>query len=233
MNDLEAIELRKSRRSYLDTPIEQRKFNELSNLLDKYNAEADLSMSLIEDGNEAFNGLGKSWGFFKGVRTIIVLKGKKDDPNLKEKLGFYGEMIVLKATRLGLGSCWVGGSFDRNANCIKILEDEELVCVITVGNTEEELTFREKLIHGLTHRKTKDAEELYYAEGDLPQWFIEGIKAVEKAPSAMNAQPVKFLYKDGGVKAFVKETSKLGLVDLGIAKAHFLIASGVEVPYGI
>ncbi len=71
MNDLEAIEQRKSRRSYLDTPIDQIKLNQLHGLIDTYNSEAGLSISLVLDGSRAFNGLSKSYGMFKNVRSLL------------------------------------------------------------------------------------------------------------------------------------------------------------------
>lgn len=224
MDSLEAISTRISRRTYLDTPIEAKKLQQLENLIHKYNKEADLSMALIPDGSDAFNGLRKSYGMFKNIRTIIVLKGKKDDPNIKEKTGQFGEMIVLEATKMGLGTCWVGGTFERDNLVLRASEGEELTCVITIGNIAQDQSFKEKIIRNLTHRKTKPVEAFYEADAAIPQWFLTGIQAVQKAPSAVNLQPVIFDFKKGEVTAFVKE--ERFLTDLGIAKAHFSLATG-------
>ena len=66
----------------------------------------------------------------------------------------------------------------------------------------------------------------------VPKWFINGLEAVKKAPSAVNRQPVKFIYKEGAVQAFVEDSYKFDLVDLGIAKAHFSIATGGSFEIG-
>lgn len=52
----------------------------------------------MEDGSSAFRKLRKSYGLFTNVRSLILMKGKKDDKDLKKKIGYYGE-------DLGLGTC--------------------------------------------------------------------------------------------------------------------------------
>lgn len=231
MNALEAIEQRKSRRSYLGTLIENKKLNAIQSLIDEYNDKANLSIRIIEDGSKAFNGIKKSYGLFSGVRTLIALIGKKDDIHLKEKVGFYGEFLILEATKLELGTCWVGGTFDTQNNIFTTMEDELLVAVITIGNIAKE-TLKEKLVHKFVARKTKEINEFYTADLPVPKWFINGLEAVQKAPSAVNRQPVKFIYKEGAVQAFVEDSYKFDLVDLGIAKAHFSIATGGSFEIG-
>ncbi len=47
------------------------------------------------------------------------------------------------------------------------------------------------MISKLSHRKTKTVEEMYHSNEEVPNEFINGMKAVQKAPSALNKQPVK------------------------------------------
>jgi hypothetical protein len=230
MNDLEAIEQRRARRSYSGTPVDKYMLDHLSNLIERYNDEADLSITLVLDGSHAFGSFRKSYGMFKNVRSLIALIGKKEDPNLKEKLGYYGELLVLEATKMGLGTCWVGGTFDRGSNFVDVKQDEELVCVIPFGNIVQEKTFKEKLIHKISHRKTKSIEELFTSDSPVPQWFIDGMNAVQKAPSAFHLQPIKFVYKSGEVSAFVED--QRFLTELGIAKSHFSLAAGGSFEFG-
>jgi len=231
MDDLEAIEQRKSRRSYLGTSIEDKKLNTIQDLIEQYNKESNLSIRIITDGSEAFNGIKKSYGLFSGVKTLIALIGKKDDIHLKEKIGYYGERLVLAATKLNLGTCWVGGTFDSKSNIFSTMEDEVLEIVITIGNVTKE-TFKEKLVHKIATRKTKEINEFYTADRPVPKWFLNGVKAVQKAPSAQNRQTVKLEYKEGEIKAFIEDLYKFDLIDLGIAKAHFSIATGGHFELG-
>lgn len=91
MDYLKAIEQRVSTRSYLETVIEKEKISLLINEIEEGNQKYGLSISFLEDGSSAFNSFGKSYGMFKGVRSLIVMKGPKNDIHLKEKLGYVGE----------------------------------------------------------------------------------------------------------------------------------------------
>lgn len=227
MDILQAIDIRKSRRKYLQTKIDIDKLQKIYNLIDICNKEGNLSIKVIEDASDAFKSIKKSYGMFSGVKTVIVLSGKADDKNLEEKVGCYGERIVLEATELGLGTCWVGASYDKCSNIFKISEDERMVCVITIGNVEMQKGIKEKIIYKMIHHSTKAIESFYECDKQPPEWFIKGIEAVQKAPSALNKQPVKFKYFDGKVTAEVDDSESYRLIDLGIAKCHFdIVADG-------
>ncbi len=114
MEQKQAIEQRISRRSFLQTPIEQQILRQLLEAIEEVNETSGLTVSYLEDGSDAFAGF-KSYGMFDGVRAMLVLKGNRELAFLKEKVGYYGEQLILKATELGLGSCWVGGTFDRRS----------------------------------------------------------------------------------------------------------------------
>lgn len=221
----EAINTRCSHRKYLKTPIQDKDTAQLKASIEQYNKASNLHIQLITDSGDAFNGLTKSYGMFSGVRNYIALVGREDDENSKEKCGYYGEKLVLEAVQLGLGTCWVGASFDKKLCACEIGEGETLSCVITIGNIEQKLSIKEKLIRNAMHRKTKSAEEMYESDCEIPYWFLQGMQAVQKAPSAVNKQPVKFCYKNGIVSASVEDTSAHQPIDMGIAKLHFEIGS--------
>ncbi|MGB5823520.1 MAG: nitroreductase family protein [Proteocatella sp.] len=233
MKDIDAIDARESRRIYLDREIDIKKMIKLKQLINKFNEEANLKISLIDDARGAFSGFKKSYGFFKGVRSVIALKGYTGDVLLKEKLGFYGEKLVIEAVKMNLGTCWVWGTFDSKSTIFDKDDDETLICVITIGYCNNKKSFREKLIYNITHRKTKEIDELYNSGGEqIPQWFQNGMKAVQKAPSAKNRQIVIFEYKGGKASAFVDEVEEFDLVDLGIAKLHFSVGAGGNFEFG-
>jgi len=108
---------------------------------------------------------------------------------------------------------------------------ESLVCVITIGKSEE-LSFKEKMIHQMVAGKSKSIEKMLISDVKTPEWLIEGIKAVQKAPSAVNHQPVLFEYKNATLTASVEDDGKFNLVDLGIAKAHFEVAASGHFDFG-
>ena len=87
--------------------------------------------------------------------------------------------------------------------------------------------FTTKLVKSIVKKAPHDvtkhmANESKYA---VPAWFMEGMDAVMKAPSAINKLPVFFTYNNGIVTA--ETTTKTGYeyVDLGIAKLHFEIGA--------
>jgi nitroreductase len=231
MTILEAIDERRSRRLYLTKPIEASILTKLQDLISKYNAESGLSIRFVEEGSSAFSSFRKSYGLFSGVRSLFVLAGPKKELNLKEKAGYYGEMLVLEATMLGLGTCWVGGTFDTKSTIYELTDEEELVCVIPVGYVEN-LSFKEKMVHQMVAGKSKSIEQLLKTDSKLPELFLEAIKAVQKAPSAANRQPIRFEYKNGILSVFTDDDRKFNLVDLGIVKAHFEVASGKRFELG-
>lgn len=232
MDYKEAIDKRISRRTYTDTKISIANVKIMKDKITELNLKSDLSILYIEDASSVFNSFKKSYGLFKGVRSIIVMKGLKNDSNLKEKVGYFGELVVLEATTLGLGTCWVGGTYDRKSEILKVSDTEEVVCVITIGNVPQSKSLKEKFIFNMTHRKTKDIDKFYESNEQVDDWFIEGIKAVQKAPSAVNSQKVKFECMTGRISAKVPDTYTLDLVDLGIAKLHFEIATGRYFTFG-
>ncbi len=228
MNDLKkAILTRKSRRSYLPTALDEKAIEVLNQLIDDFSKNEKIKMQLLLNNGEAFNGLRKSYGMLSGVKHCVVQICNKDDVIALEKMGYFGELLVLKATDYGLGTCWVGGTYDPSRCPVELNNEEAVVCTIVVGNVQGTPSGKEKFIYNMNHRKTKPMEQMYVADGEVPNWFIEGMKAVEKAPSAANRQPITFSYKDGIVTAAADDIEKsFAAIDLGIAKLHFEIGAG-------
>ena len=211
-----AIHQRISRRSYLPAPIEV-----LKQEIEKANRESGLTITLLEDGSEAFDGV-KSYGMFSGVRSLIVLKGFEEIEHLREKAGYYGERLVLAATALGLGTCWVGGTFDKESEVFALPKGEQIVCVITVGHVAQS-SLKEKVIRGVMHRKTKPIEEMVRTDRPLSPEEEAAMELVQHAPTARNTQKVVFSFFGDRITAGVPDDAPFDLVDLGICKLHFEI----------
>jgi len=223
MTLLEAIEIRRSRRKYLEQSIRPELAKKLQAFAKEYSEVANARIELVFDNGKAFDGLRKTYGLLAGVTHYAGLIAKKGDAIAEEKLGYYGELFMLQAVALGLGTCWVGGSFAREDCPFEMAEDEKLYCTISFGYCDERDNPREWLIQRITHRKTKRAEDMMSAVGPAPGWFMPAMRAVERAPSAVNSQPVRFTYKDGVTRAGVENNS---WIDLGIAKLHFELGAG-------
>ena len=215
----EALERRHSVRSYSDRRIEDPTLTALQAEIDACNREGGLRIQLVLDEPRAFgSSVMARYGSFRNVRNYVALVGKKAD-DLDERVGYYGERIVLAAQRLGLNTCWVALTFSKRHVRRLVGPDEKLVCVLSIG-------------YGDTQgkpRKSKALEDVCAASGPLPAWFERGVRAALLAPTAMNQQKFRFeLQPDGTTVRATTSGGAYTAVDLGIAKYHFEIGTGTR-----
>ncbi len=227
MTLLKAAEQRISRRSYIPELISEDKKDRLNVIIADICRRSGLNIVLMEDGENCFN-LFKSYGMFSGVKSYFALAGKDSDPKMRRKIGYYGEELVLEATRLGLGTCWVGGSYGKSSSSFAPGEGETLVCVISVGECPEK-SFKEKAIEKTIKTKRKSFTEMAKVIGEAPEWFIKGVECARYAPSARNKQPIIFEFDGENARAFSTAGFSYNQIDLGIAEYHFELASGRKI----
>ncbi len=211
------LEQRHSVRKYTNKEIDKEFVDELNRDIEQYNKIGGLHIQFITNEPNAF---GKSFladfGKFKNVNNYIVMIGRKCD-NLDEKIGYFGEKLVIKAQSLGLNTCWVGGTYSKKNTEYDIEEDEKLVCIIAIGYGET---------NGKT-RKLKSISSVASSDVEMPDWFLNGVRFALLAPTALNQQRYKITLKDNKVEI----VSKMGFytkVDLGIIKYHFELGAGKE-----
>lgn len=215
MDLLEAIEKRHSVRQYTDKKIEGEIKSELESLIAECNKESGLNMQLCLNDTEAFStGIFTKLVNFKGANNYIAVIGKKSE-DLDEKAGYFGENIVLKATQLGLNSCWVAQTFNKGKVKSLLKKDEKLVIVITIGYGVND---------GVPH-KNKPLEKLTSVKGEMPKWFENGLKAAQLAPTATNQQKFKFNLTDDSLVDVTTSFGFYNKVDIGIVKYHFEIGA--------
>ena len=223
MTLLEAIEARHSVRAYKEQPLTENTAKLLEEKIAELNDVGNLHIQLIKNEPKAFQGTLAKYGKFRGVTNYFVMVGKKSD-DLDERVGYYGEKLVLYAQTLGLNTCWVGLSYKKVADTYVLDEGEKVVCYIAVGYGETQ---------GVSH-KIKTVEQVSNASDITPAWFKKGVEAALLAPTAVNQQ--KFSFEHVGVKngkhlvRAKKGFSMIGYtqMDLGIAKCHFEIGAGKE-----
>lgn len=215
MNIKQAIKERHSVRAYLEKPIEQNIVDNLLTFIENINQESGLNIQLVLNEPKAFDCFLAHYGHFKGVTNYIALIGK-DDNELDEKLGYYGEKIVLYAQMLGLNTCWVALTYKKIKSAFIVNKGERLSLVISIGYGEN---------NGKA-RKSKTFEDVSKTQ-NAPTWFINGVESALLAPTAVNRQKFTFELLDGNR---VKVISKgyCPKVDLGIIKYHFEIGAGKE-----
>ena len=217
----EAIEARHSVRAYKEQPLTEEVAKVLEEAIAGVNCDGNLHVQLIRNEPKAFQGTLAKFGKFRGVSNYLVMAGKRAD-DLDERVGYYGEHLVLLAQTLGLNTCWVGLSYSKVPGTYVLDEGEKIACYIAIGYGET---------HGSGH-KIKAVEQVSNASDITPSWFKKGVEAALLAPTAVNQQKFSFEYVGMNnnrhqVRA-KKGFSMIGYtqMDLGIAKYHFEIGAG-------
>ena len=217
----EAIEARHSVRAYKDQPLSEEIVKVLEDEIVKLNIKEQLHIQLICNEPKAFQGTLAKYGKFRNANNYLVMAGKKAD-DLDERVGYYGEHLVLLAQTLGLNTCWVGLSYSKVPGTYVLEDGEKVACYIAIGYGETQ---------GVSH-KIKTVEQVSNASDITPSWFKNGVEAALLAPTAVNQQKFSFEYvgmsnNHHQVRA-KKGFSMIGYtkMDLGIAKYHFEIGAG-------
>ncbi|HQL33956.1 MAG TPA: nitroreductase family protein [Treponemataceae bacterium] len=223
MSTLELIKTRHSVRMYTPEPLRAEHVRLLNEHIDLLNGKSGVRFFLIQDSPAAFDSFFGRYGKFSNARNFFVLAGKKGE-RAEEEAGYYGEDLVLKAEELGLGTCWVGGTYSKKD--IPLEADEKIICVITVGYAA----------HPGSPRRSKWPSDVVSNTGDLPEWFSRGVEAALLAPTALNQQKFMFSLEAASpatgdkpvVSARVSGFGVFTRLDLGIAKYHFEAGAGRE-----
>ena len=213
MDIFEAMQKRHSVRSYTTQKIEEKIASKLKSYIEECNRKSGMHIQLCLNEPNAFDSFMAHYGSFKNVNNYIAIVGKKGK-DFEEMCGYWGEKVVLKATQLGLSTCWVALTYSKGKNEAKIENGEKLGCVIALGYGA---------VEGVAH-KNKPMESLCKTDGPMPEWFRKGMEAAMLAPTSMNQQ--KFLLTLNGNTV----TAKAGIgfytkLDLGIVKCHFEIGA--------
>lgn len=225
---IDACDNRVSRRSYIDKEIDTKEKMQLLNMIKDINNTTNLNIQFVEDGSTVLNGFKASYGMISGVKTFIALVGNKGIENYKQKLGYFGEMLVLEATSLGLSTCWLGGTYNRKEceRIINIKENEEIVCIVAIGYTQKDLSIKEKVVKNLNKKKISVEDMLLSKNNDTPSWVLNGVEYALNAPSAVNKKPIVYEFNDGKVEAIIaKPNHGYEEVDLGISMLHFQLGA--------
>jgi hypothetical protein len=162
-----------------------------------------------------------------------------------EDYGYLMELIILHATDLGLGTCWLGGSFTKSSFAAKIGtgDDEVVPAVAAVGH----IANRPRALDSVMRRAVGSDQRLLWQ--DL---FFEGsfstpllredageyavpLEMLRLGPSASNKQPWRVVKTGNTWHLFLARTKGYGQgilgrslsrgdmqrLDMGIAMCHF------------
>ncbi|MDE6080313.1 MAG: hypothetical protein K2G35_09660 [Duncaniella sp.] len=169
-----------------------------------------------------------TYGFIKGATTFFLL-AMADDEASALTAGFQFEQVILHAWQMGLGTCWIAGTFkcsdfDRD----ETWPDDEMLKVVSPVGHAIDPTFREKLMRlaaGSKHRKPFDTLffnrdcSTYVAPDNQ---FREALEMLRLAPSSTNSQPWRALVSGDRVDFYCLPKGPLAPLDTGIGICHFV-----------
>jgi nitroreductase len=204
---------------------------------------------LIEKGGDAAAPvkLG-TYGMVKGA-SLFLAGSLPASGGCLEGYGFAFQKVILYATELGLGSCWLAGTFDRKAfsSAFDLSSSDIIPAVSPIGYEAARRTIRDGLTRAIagSDRRKKPSELFFSQDGksligaEDARRFATALEAVRLAPSASNKQPWRLqrspagfrfcLKRDPGYASFLP--MDVQRMDMGIAMCDFQLsaeASGIS-----
>lgn len=175
-----------------------------------------------------------TYGVISGARSYLLLATGTQARDMMA--GAYRmEQVVLRATALGLGTCWIGGTMRRTEFATRIdARGEELRIISPVGHPANRRRLIERITSALAHsRSRKPFDELFHYEEPghpLPADSVwrRVLEMVRLAPSSVNSQPWRAVVTDKGVDFYSARSGGLAAFDMGIALCHFMLAAEAE-----
>ncbi len=245
---IETIRERRSIRSYSDEPIMLKLLDELLIFANNHSTGPfgnQVRFQLVNVNGfdtKSIKNLG-TYGAIKGARHYLVGIIKNEKHSM-EDFGFCMETAILKATSLGLGTCWLGGFLNRSTfgELCKIATDDIIPAITPLGFAAKRTTLRDKLIRKAVAGNDRQPFSSLFFEDDFtkPLTYNQSdvihnlLESVRRAPSASNKQPWKIISSTKGLHLYLDEDASynhrfepvlMQNIDMGIAMAHISLVA--------
>lgn len=201
---------------------------------------AAVRLQLIDNREAESKSGGKigTYGVIKGASSYVAGVVEKKDKGM-EQLGYCLEQLVLYAASLGLGTCWLGGTFKRSqfGELIRLGDNELLPIVTPVGYPADKKALMESLMRKLAGSDNRKPWEELFFNGSFDKPLskneagiaAEALEMVRLAPSASNKQPWRILKQGAAYHFYLQHTKgyssvldfSIQKIDMGIAMSHF------------
>ncbi|MBW4082123.1 nitroreductase family protein [Paenibacillus sp. S150] len=249
---MEIMEKRKSVRTYERTPIREEAYaSVMEYLAQEGNLRGPLGGTAAVEWIAAKGGTAEAagvklgaYGIIKNPQAYLVGVVQNGKQALLE-FGYIFHKLILHATGLGLGTCWMGGTFNRKSFSreIELAPGEIIPCITPLGYASEKQRLVDSTMRYIAKAdQRKPWEELFHhaefgrvltreAAGEL----AAPLEMVRQGPSASNKQPWRVVLSEDRKQAhfYLQPTpnysgNKLGFemqrIDIGIAACSFGLA---------
>ncbi|MBU2598902.1 MAG: nitroreductase family protein [Actinobacteria bacterium] len=248
MDIITAIKKRISTRSYSENIVDSAKIEQLINF-----AKKTKHLTIVPPRIELVSGVDKtnhiltsiigSYGLVRNPPHLLIGITPEESDIARIDLGYVLEHVVLEATKLGLSTCWISGSYNP-----KIAEDEvktksgeavEAVCALGYPAEEMLECVHSKIVRRIAsshHRKP--LKEIVFYEHWAKPWsqseedpvVVTILEHARLAPSGANRQPWRFIIKPESIVLALVLTKPLetGIVNMlspivGVVKRNVLV----------
>ena len=237
----ELIQKRVSVRTYNNEPIKDSHIKKLQEFIEISNGpfKPKVRFEIFNSSEEIDGAKLGTYGVIKGTKSFIGVAVEKGEMDIEE-LGYEMESLVLYATSIGIGTCWIAGSLNRGefTKAMKVRDNEIFPVISPIGYEAEKKSIIEKIFRfqGKSDSR-KDWNEIFFLEKfnspitdkkDVNE-FEEVLENLRLAPSAANNQPWRVIksadsfhfYKEEGKSNFKLKGVDIQRIDIGIALCHF------------
>jgi len=195
----------------------------------------ELLIDIVEKGVGTDKQMKLDYGIISNHSTYIVGKTKSNTLS-RMSYGYVVEKAVLKATALGLSTCWVGYFENEFFTDIK-LEPGFIIPSIVIMGYPGKTTISDKLLKlTASSGQRKEWSQLFFEDSfSIPLvpknagLYEDALEMLRLAPSSGNTQPWRAIMESNGKrfhffkKPISQRYEEKGLhdVDMGIALSHF------------
>lgn len=239
----ETVKVRSSIRTYENRGLSKDDKDKINTYMDHLSNpfSVDVTFRLLEKATSSDGEKLGTYGVIKGAGNFIGASVADRDLAL-EALGYSFEKLVLYAASLGLGTCWIGGTFNRGSfsAAMNLKEGDLFPCISPIGYPIGRKRTLESLMRWASKSdQRKEWSELFFKQDfSHPLTKAEAgeyafpLEMVRLAPSAVNKQPWRIVQDKDTYHFYLARTLKsdnvkndIQRVDIGIAVSHFHLAA--------
>ena len=243
-NWIQWMQDRSSVRTFENREVQEDTLSQLNQAIDDVNQvlseKAYFKLIQNSSNRDDMQKLG-TYGIIQGTRNFIAVITTQEEVDALN-LSYQIEKIVLIATGLGLGTCWLGGTFDRSSfeDHLSLKNNEKVVILIAFGYKKNKQSMIESTMRILAKSdQRKPSSELFLEANGEKALDLNSIGDYQKvlemvriAPSASNKQPWRIIKDIDHFHFYLTRTPGYGVMnydlqlnDIGIAKCHFELSA--------
>lgn len=229
---IETIKRRRSVRTYTGEQLSKEHANEIKHFINRTKAPFGVNarIELIHTGRGKQTVQLGTYGYISAASDYLALI-YEESPLAGEGSAYWFEQVILFCTGLGLGTCWVGGSFNRKdfKKQLPLKPNEKLRIVSPVGYAGKKKRLLESIIRAETHHRSRKpfGACFFHRQFAIPLTeemagiYAQALEMVRIAPSANNSQSWRVVLDEERLHFYKTPSFGFSDIDIGIALCHF------------